>query len=774
MLFRLKPLLLLAPLALVFGCQPEKTKRHQPKSSSKAGAAKPQEPPPAPWQKGVLAAGHAYAMQAGKGKTIPLHEAQAQGLTVVDLSDNWVPFILSERDAEAQEPKPQAYRQTFIDLANDRVDPDVLYLRGAGPTKAVPAEPLGMAPAARRAFEEERKKSRQKGLRRLQKQPPNNFLEPFGIPPTITVLQKRMATDAANEGCYAQVDMAALQAFAGSVSYQSMLQAKREFALVQEDTRWVKLRSEKLKQEHPDAWAETTEAAELQALAADPKFAARVRRYQQGLLRVAAVKATQQRLVCEGLLVAKFTPGMFDLATHEALAEFERKNNIFSWGMLADETLEALKRSPLQLHFETFKRLVTERVADAASVLEDESALGLGKAAHYKDEAGNDRQVQDLVGANRDALLAALGVAAPEDVQRRFGSVSAEVLGTLKVAFKSPPKPPYYADVMQLEAEIDRGDVWYDFPFDDKGEQRPQPRQHYPHLTLFVRWNNQRIALVHWRTTIGSWRSERHPDGNVYYKYKNSDVGPRVWKNIVVSPVWIAPDGTQPKDLLTRKKFDVFGRPETVVNTDVIGPGFASAYGMVMAIHQMPSGYDNQIRTHGSVDYTSIARRYSHGCHRLVNNRAVRLFGFVLKHSAFERLGDQKLAYRKRFVHEGSAYEFKMSSRGYYFQLQNPIKVDVLEGNIKGKLEKPIEAFVRKTTNTRGDDEDEDNLVLSEGTGGPSPPLTAADPEPASDTPPSAPAAKPAPKVIDPTVARALSAGATRTPKTAKKRLSTK
>lgn len=765
---RFRPLVfVLAPLALFSGCQSERAKRDQPKVPSKAGS-KPHHAAEPRWITSPLAEGQVYALKAGQGKPMPLGEAEAQGLTVVDLSDNWVPFILSERDADTEQPKPQAYRQTFLDLANERVDADVLYLRGSGPTKAVPAQPLGMAPAERRAFEEERKKSRQKGLRRLQKQPPNNFLEPFGIPPTISVLQKRMAQDAANADCYAQVDVAALDAFGGSVSYQSMPDAKREFQVVQQDSRWIKQRSEKLKQEHPDAWAETTEEAELQALANDPKSAPRVRRYQQGLLRVAAIKATQQRLACEGLLVAKFTAGMFDLATHEALAEFERKNNIFSWGMLADETLVALKRSPQQLHFETFKRLITERVADAASVLEDESALSLGKAAHYKDEAGKDQQVQDLVGAYRDALLAALGVAGQEDVTRLFGDISPNVLSSLKVAFKGPVKPPYYAGVMQLEAEIDRGDVWYDFPFDEKGEQRPQPRQRYPHLTMFVRWNNQRIALVRWRTTIGSWRSERHPDGNVYYKYKNSDVGPRVWKNIVVSPVWIPPDGTPPKDLLTRKKFDLFGKPETVVNTEVIGPGFASAYGMVMAIHQMPSGYDNQIRTHGSVDYTSIARRYSHGCHRLVNNRAVRLFGFVLKHSTFERVGDQKLSYRKRFVHEGSAYEFKMASRGYYFQLQNPIKVDVLEGNIKGKLEKPIEAFVRKTTNTP-DDDAEANLVMPEGTGGPSPPVTLAEPEP-EQVDPATPPPRPAPKVIDPHVARGLSAKAAKTGKTAKKR----
>jgi hypothetical protein len=95
---------------------------------------------------------------------------------------------------------------------------------------------------------------------------------------------------------------------------------------------------------------------------------------------------------------------------------------------------------------------------------------------------------------------------------------------------------------------------------------------------------------VRWRTTIGSWRSETSSNGKVYFKYKNSDVGPRVWKDIVASPVWIPPDGTPAKDLLTKKTLDRDKGPVTVVNTDVMGPGFQSAYGLVLAIHHNKAG----------------------------------------------------------------------------------------------------------------------------------------------------------------------------------------
>src|SRR5205814_9443902 len=136
-------------------------------------------------------------------------------------------------------------------------------------------------------------------------------------------------------------------------------------------------------------------------------------------------------------------------------------------------------------------------------------------------------------------------------------------------------------------------------------------------------WDKQTGRRGRWRTTSGSWRSVLNPDGKVYYKYKSSDAGPRSWKNIVAARVWIPPEGTPARELLTRRIFDRNVGPVPVVNTEVMGPGFGSAYGLAMAVHlkQLPGGglFDNQIRTHGSVDYTSIARRLSHGCHRLVN-----------------------------------------------------------------------------------------------------------------------------------------------------------
>jgi hypothetical protein len=353
------------------------------------------------------------------------------------------------------------------------------------------------------------------------------------------------------------------------------------------------------------------------------------------------------------------------------------------------------------LLLDDLRRMLAERVADAAGIVEDGSINQARKRnpPTWRDAAGVPHPVPDLIEDHVNALLTAIGVQTPEQAIAFLRAHKAGLAG-LHVAFKAPALPEYYGDGknMDLSAEIDRGDIWYDLPFDGRGKPVVQRRDHYPHLTLFVRWNGQKIPLCWWRTTIGSWRSEMHEDGHEYFKYKNSDIGPRVWKQIVAAPVWIPPDGTPAKDLLTRKVLDRNVGPVTLVNTDVMGPGYGSAYGLVMGIHVDPKrgGFDNQIRTHGSVDYTSIARRFSHGCHRLVNNRAVRLYDFVLRHRAFKRIGNVPLNLKKRLEVDGDVYHYAIKTRGYYYELADPVPVNVLEGRIMGQVKKPIVAYVRK------------------------------------------------------------------------------
>jgi hypothetical protein len=255
---------------------------------------------------------------------------------------------------------------------------------------------------------------------------------------------------------------------------------------------------------------------------------------------------------------------------------------------------------------------------------------------------------------------------------------------------------------MDLETVIDRGDVWYDFPYDSAGNKLSQPRQRYPHLTLYVRYLDQKIPLVHWRTTIGSWRNEYEND-EVVIKYKNSDVGERVWKDIMAAPVWIPPATTPPAELV--KGYWRKGKFRKDVNYPEIGPGYRSAYGLVAAYHikeikddagNVKSEFDNSIRTHGSVDYMSILRRFSHGCHRLYNMDAVRMFSFVLQHREFTRIGQQPVGVRRNLEVDERTYTMKIASRGYKYELVRPVPVLVTEGRVRGKRGSPITAAMKK------------------------------------------------------------------------------
>jgi hypothetical protein len=90
-----------------------------------------------------------------------------------------------------------------------------------------------------------------------------------------------------------------------------------------------------------------------------------------------------------------------------------------------------------------------------------------------------------------------------------------------------------------------------------------------------------------------------------------------------------------------------------------------------------------------------------------VNSRAVRMFDFILRHTPFDRVGNQPINLRKRITYEGKQYEYLLDTRGYTYELRQAIPVMVTEGNIMGKVKHPIEAFVPKPGVDYGDSEDD-------------------------------------------------------------------
>jgi hypothetical protein len=195
------------------------------------------------------------------------------------------------------------------------------------------------------------------------------------------------------------------------------------------------------------------------------------------------------------------------------------------------------------------------------------------------------------------------------------------------------------------------------------------------------------------------------------WKYKESPAGPRVWTQIVASPVWLPPDSTPPKDLLKRKRDRKPGEPKWEINYHETGPSYASAYGLVAAYHHtylergsgaIDVGNDEGIRTHGSVDYMSIMRRHSHGCHRLHNHIALRLMSFVLSHRPHRRVGQETISFERTIEYEDEKHELELKQGGYVFELAEPLKVEVLEGRIRGQVQKAIDFPIPKYDDAAG------------------------------------------------------------------------
>ena len=61
---------------------------------------------------------------------------------------------------------------------------------------------------------------------------------------------------------------------------------------------------------------------------------------------------------------------------------------------------------------------------------------------------------------------------------------------------------------------------------------------------------------------------------------------------------------------------------------------------------------------------------------------------------------------RKRFAYEDKEYEYLLDTRGYYYQLEQPIPVLVTQGRIKGNAKHPIEGYVQKPGVDYGEEEE--------------------------------------------------------------------
>ena len=580
------------------------------------------------------------------GQTTPAR-ARRDGLTVVDLSDGWLPYIFSEEPG-----KPQPLRPALIALANGRL-------------------PRGSTFARARE---------------------DRYFEAFGVFPSLNLLRRRLA-DRRRHACHDRVVDKALE----RMSPRSVIVP-----------------------EEPEKSSSTPE----DGAPADPALALAPEAPPRKPLSPAAQRAViamQAHLRCEGLLLRGAKRARMDPRTVAGLQIYQRMLMIADNGRIDLETRTALLADSREHDFRALLRALRERVVDATGLLEDGSAVGVtgevqGRvldSAEFRPlpvqtaAAAKVSRAPDLIAVATQAASQALGWTSPEAVlastlvatpapppasrrrERRAAKAPAPAPLPTAVAIRLPPPPPYHGPNMELRAEIDRGEVVLKRPALDKDGKKKwhPPVSDRPTLTLYARVGEGEVALCRWPTTIGGWKTIERSDGTMALKYKASVTGDALWPEILAGPTWHPSPGMPTRRLLV-KRGDGWAP-----KTEVIGPGYRAAYGLVAITHLQIEGVnergepqlvDHRIRTHGTPAYRSVKRGESSGCHRLHNHLALRLAGFLVRHRANNRQGLVPEDYVRHLQYKGQEVALETDNKGYRFELTPPVPVTILHGDVRG------------------------------------------------------------------------------------------
>jgi hypothetical protein len=281
----------------------------QPTQAKPAAPAAPAaEPPPA---------AELPAVEGGRisGQTTP-ENARRDGLTVVDLSDDWLPYVFSEELG-----KPEPLRPFLIDLANGRFRPTSAYARARE----------------------------------------DKYFEAFGIFPSLNMMRRRLA-DRRRHTCHDRVKDKVLEEMApkSQILPEEPEKPANANPAVPGDA----------------AKPASGDAATTPAPAAAP-VADKPPRKPLSPTEKRAVIAMQAHLRCEDLLPAKAKSGRMDPRTVAGLQIYQRLHMLADNGRIDLETRSVLLADSRELDFRALLRALRERVVDATGLLEDGSALGV-------------------------------------------------------------------------------------------------------------------------------------------------------------------------------------------------------------------------------------------------------------------------------------------------------------------------------------------------------------------------------------------------------------
>jgi hypothetical protein len=69
---------------------------------------------------------------------------------------------------------------------------------------------------------------------------------------------------------------------------------------------------------------------------------------------------------------------------------------------------------------------------------------------------------------------------------------------------------------------------------------------------------------------------------------------------------------------------------------------------------------------------------------------AVRMFSMILQHRAYTREGQTQIGAGKKFEYNGVEFQMRLPTRGYKYELVEPIPVTVTEGRVRGTRQQPF------------------------------------------------------------------------------------
>ncbi len=249
----------------------------------------------------------------GRDRIVDADDARARGLTLVDLSDGWAPRIFADGIAKDGAALPNHYRTIFVGLAGNKTDGD--------------GQPLTSGE--------------------------QNYLELYGIPPTLSVLRERFLADAAR-ACDPTFDVSKLLAVDSIETWGATSEQKE---LAKFHAREQRLEAARVKANAPN----------LEALAeSDRRYAKDVKLHLRAEAEHEAFAEIEKRLACEGLMdPAKHAAGHYDTVMRKAVVDFQQKHTLIDQADIKRSTLEALSRPLLENDFAALQRVLAERAAHA-------------------------------------------------------------------------------------------------------------------------------------------------------------------------------------------------------------------------------------------------------------------------------------------------------------------------------------------------------------------------------------------------------------------------